>query len=418
MFGFFSRKKSKKDGPVVYGRPDHCISRKNIDQSALDVLYALSRAGYKAYLVGGGVRDLLLGRTPKDFDVGTDATPDQVIAALRHDHRCQKRRCRCFKIGKRFTLVLVRFGNQTIETSTFRGDSQTVGDILERARTGGAPASDNNFDGTPETDANRRDFTVNALFYDIKDFSLIDYVGGLSDLRKGVLRAVGDPDIRFQDDPVRMMRAVKFASRLGFKIEKRTEKAIRAHHHQIVNAAVPRVLEEIFRLFTFSTSEKAFRMMFDYGLLGDLLPELAAFIESDGGRKSSTWTYLAQLDRYDAAMTERGYEVSNGLRVATLFAAMAKANPGRVRDVVGALSRRFKIPKVVYFTAVMLIESVKRFAQPPEKRTKRFVYHQDFLDALDFSRIVARAEGRDEKTLDAWDELSRQLSKKQGESHE
>ena len=156
----------------------------------------------------------------------------------------------------------------------------------------------------------------------------------------------------------------------------------------------------------------------DFGLLGDLLPDLAAFIGRDGGAKSSTWTYLSVLDRYERAMKARGVDVPNGLRAAVLFAAMAKANPGQARDVIGTMSKALKVPKATYFLAVLMLDSVKRLAVPPQKGRRRFVYNRDFQDALDFNRIVARAEGRDEKTLDQWDALSRERCKEQGEDHE
>ena len=405
MFGFLGRKIAKKSAPVICERAQHCISRKNIDPDALKVLYRLSSLGYTAYLVGGGVRDLLLGRQPKDFDVGTNATPNEVRKAFRN----------CFLIGRRFRLAHVRFGDKVIETATFRQNSQTVGEIIEHAAEG--PMEDNTF-GTPETDAYRRDFTVNGLFYDIKTFSVIDWVGGLKDLKKGVIRSIGDPMIRFREDPVRMMRAIKFAARLDFKIERGTDRAIRKLHSCITTASIPRLCEEVFRLFTYGTSAKAFRMMWKFGLMGDLLPELAEFITSDGGAKSATWNYLAMLDRYEVAMKKQGWDVSNGLRAAVLYAAMAKANPGKARDVMGTMSRALKMPKSTYFTAVLMLDSVKRLSQPPQRGRRRFAYNRDFPDALDFNRIVARAEGRDERVLDMWDKVSRKMSKEQGEDHE
>ena len=391
MFGFL-RKKARR--PVVYKRPEHCISRKNIDPDALKVLYRLSALGYTAYLVGGGVRDLLMGRTPKDFDVGTSAKPNEVRKAFRN----------CFLIGRRFRLAHVRFGEKVIETATFRQNSQTVGEIIEHAAEG--PLEDNTF-GTPETDAYRRDFTVNGLFYDIKDFSVIDWVGGMRDLEKKIIRAIGDPDIRFQEDPVRMMRAVKFSARLGFTIERRTLAAMKRHHACILTAAVPRVCEEVFRLFTYGHSAEAFRLMYETGLLGDLLPSLAKFIDRDGGKKSSTFRYLAVLDTYEKMMSEKGFEVSNGLRAAVLMTGLFRREnrEGSARRIMQEVQEALKMPKAAYFTAVLLMESGRRLSVSPDKGKQRFIYNRDFLDALDYNRIVARAEGRSEKVLDAWAEL-------------
>ena len=391
MFGFL-RKKSGL--PVVYKRPEHCISRKNIDPDALKVLYRLSGLGYTAYLVGGGVRDLLLGRTPKDFDVGTSAKPNEVKHAFRN----------CFLIGRRFRLAHVKFGAKVIETATFRQNSQTVGEIIEHASEG--PFEDNTF-GTPETDAYRRDFTVNGLFYDIRDFSVIDWVGGMKDLKRGLIRAIGDPDIRFQEDPVRMMRAIKFSSRLGFKIEKKTAAAMKRHHACILNASQPRVCEEVFRLFPYGKSAEAFRMMWEFGLLGDLLPELAAFIGKNGGSRCVVWKHLEGLDAYERMMAGKGFEVSNAVRAAVLMAGMyaAQNREGAGRKVMQAMMDVLKIPKAVYFSSVLLLESGKRLSSPPAKGKTRFVYNRDFLDALDFNRILARAEKRGESALDSWADL-------------
>lgn len=399
MFGFLGRKKSEKVGPVIYARPNHCISRKNIDVDALKVLRRLDSLGYTAYLVGGGVRDLLLERKPKDFDVGTSATPQEVRKAFHN----------CFIVGRRFRLAHVRFGAKVIETATFRRQSQTVGEIIEHASEG--PFEDNTF-GTPETDAYRRDFTVNGLFYNIRDFSVIDYVGGMKDLEKKIIRSIGDPMIRFQEDPVRMMRAIKFSSRLGFKIEKKTEKAIAELHASILNASPPRVCEEVFRLFPYGHAEGAFRMMWKFGMLGDMLPKLSAFIDASGGEKSVTWKYLSVLDRYELAMAANGFEVANGIRAAVLYAAMVKVNPGKTREILGELSSFLKVPKNTYFLAVAMLDSEKRLANPPAGSRKRFAHSRDFADALDFNRITARAEGRSEKVLDQWQALSKEQGKK------
>ena len=393
MFGFLKKKKNKK--PVVYSRPEHCISRKNIDPDAVRVLYRLSQLGYTAYLVGGGVRDLLLGRTPKDFDVGTSAKPNELKRAFRN----------CFLIGRRFRLAHLRFeGGKIIETATFRQNSQTVGEIIEHAAEG--PMEDNTF-GTPETDAYRRDFTVNGLFYDIKDFSVIDWVGGMKDLERRIIRAIGDPDIRFREDPVRMMRAIKFSSRLGFSIERRTLAAMKRHHACILTASIPRVCEEVFRLFPYGKSAEAFRLRWSCGLLGDLMPQLAKAIDASGGAKSPAWKYLAVLDSLEQLRAGEGNEVSNGLRAAVLMTVLFKADgkEGASRRVMQVMQDALKTPKATYFTAVLLLESAVRLTKPPVKGRSRFVHNRDFLDALDYNRIVMRAEGKDESVLDAWADL-------------
>ena len=391
MFGFLTK---KKKGPVIYKRADHCISRKDIDSDALKVLYRLNSLGYTAYLVGGGVRDLLLGRKPKDFDVGTSATPNEVRKSFRN----------CFLIGRRFRLAHIRFGQKVIETATFRRNSQTVGEIIEHAAEG--PFEDNTF-GTPETDAYRRDFTVNGLFYNIKDFSVIDWVGGMKDLNKKIIRSIGDPEIRFREDPVRMMRAVKFSARLGFKIERVTTAAIKKHHSSILTAAVPRVCEEIFRLFTYGCSADAFKLLYKFGLLGDLLPELSRFIDSDGGEKSSTFRYLKSLDEYEKMMSSKGFEVSNALRAAVLMTAFFRREKRDAsgRKVMQIMMDSLKTPKSVYFTGVLLLESSKRLSQPPAKAKRKFIHNRDFLDALDYNRIILRADGESEKILNQWADL-------------
>ena len=391
MFDFL---KKKAKGPVIYKRAEHCISRKNIDTDALKVLYRLSSLGFTAYLVGGGVRDLLMGRTPKDFDVGTSARPNEVKRAFRN----------CFLIGRRFRLAHVRFGEKVIETATFRQNSQTVGEIIEHAAEG--PLEDNTF-GTPETDAYRRDFTVNGLFYDIKNFSVIDWVGGMRDIEKKIIRAIGDPDIRFQEDPVRMMRAVKFSSRLGFRIEKKTMDAMKKRHACILAASQPRVCEEVFRLFPYGESAKAFRLMWETGMLGDLLPDLARYISRSGGAKSPEWKYLEVLDQYEKMMAEKGFEVSNGLRAAVLMTGLARIDKknGAGRRVMHKMLEALRIPKATYFLGSLLIESRVRLSVSPSKGRTRFVHNRDFLDALDYNRIVFRAEGRDEKVLNEWSDL-------------
>src|SRR5690242_20440422 len=282
--------------PVIVPRAEHSLSRSQIDADALKVLYRLHQNDYVAYLVGGSVRDLLLGRRPKDFDIGTSAHPYQVKRLFRN----------CWIIGRRFRLAHVRFGTKTIEVATFRrlitAEELSAAEALppeavDAADTGAQESRDrlvhrDNSFGTPEEDAFRRDFTINALFYDIGTFSIIDYTGGLQDLRDRLVRCIGDPTERFQEDPVRMLRAVAMAARLDFHIDPPIERAIAAHRQDLVRAAPARLMEELYKLLRSGAAETAFRMLADHRLLEPIAPELQA--------KASPrlWKSLAALDAY------------------------------------------------------------------------------------------------------------------------
>jgi poly(A) polymerase len=266
--------------PRILSRAEHVISRKDIDPEALKVLYRLKNHGFVAYLVGGGVRDLLLRRRPKDFDIGTSAHPQQVKKLFRN----------CFVIGRRFRLCHVRFGRKVIEVSTFRRSAPPEeGDTLIRR--------DNTF-GAPEEDAFRRDFSVNALFYDIATFSVIDWVGGLEDLERRVIRTIGDPDVRFREDPVRMLRAVALAARLDFSIDRDTAEAIRALRGEIVRSSPARVLDEFYKILRQGRSRRTFELLHESGLLAYLLPEAERAIAEGGERLLDS---LTRLDEYRAA---------------------------------------------------------------------------------------------------------------------
>src|SRR6476660_2054656 len=258
--------------PRIVPRPEHPISRRDIDPDALKVLYRLRQAEHTAYLVGGSVRDLLLSRRPKDFDIGTSAHPYQVKKLFRN----------CWIIGRRFRLAHVKFGQKVIEVATFRRQVAPGEEVVQD----GVPAPDpttpegehlihrDNTFGTPEEDAFRRDFTINALFYDIATFSVIDYVGGLDDLRASVVRSIGDPDMRFREDPVRMMRAVALASRLDFRIDQPVLDAIQRHRLEIARSSAPRLLEEYYKILRSGASEKTFRELARLGLLEPISAEL------------------------------------------------------------------------------------------------------------------------------------------------
>jgi poly(A) polymerase len=255
--------------PVVIPRNEHPISRRDIDEHALKVLYRLYRAGHTAYLVGGCIRDLLLGAVPKDFDVATDAHPQRVRKLFKN----------CVLVGRRFRLAHVRFGSEVIEVSTFRKNPEP-GEAAE----GGADLlirSDNTF-GTPEDDAKRRDFTINALYYDIGTYSIIDYVGGLRDLEDGFVRSIGDPDVRYQEDPVRMIRACKFAARCDFDIVEEDLAAMAHHRERLKLASIARLLEEVFKLLRSGHAASCLKMLAETHLLEHLLPEVAEHLERTG----------------------------------------------------------------------------------------------------------------------------------------
>ncbi|HUJ57307.1 MAG TPA: polynucleotide adenylyltransferase PcnB [Kofleriaceae bacterium] len=241
------------------------LDRAAIDPDADRVVRKLTRAGYKAYLVGGCVRDLLVGRTPKDFDVATSATPNEIKSAFRNSRI----------IGRRFRLVYVFFGAKNIETATFRANPRTEDDhdLLIRR--------DNVF-GTETEDARRRDFTINGLFYDVEREEVIDHVGGLADLDARLIRTIGDPDIRFQEDPVRMLRAIKFAARLDFGFDPATWRALLRWRSEISKCAPPRLLEEVHRLLRGGAARRSFELMVETGVLAVLSPYLAGLLEGPG----------------------------------------------------------------------------------------------------------------------------------------
>src|SRR5690348_6440663 len=286
--------------PHILERAEHPISRRDIDPDVLKVLYRLIKAGHIAYLVGGSVRDLMLGRRPKDFDVATDTHPQQVRDLFRNSRL----------IGRRFRLVHVFFGPKNIEVATFRRHSEDVSaeDPLIR--------HDNTF-GTPEEDAFRRDFTVNALFYDPQTFRVIDYAGGVADLRARLIRTIGDPELRMREDPVRMMRAVRFAAKLGVDIEAGTRAAIERNRADLLKASVPRLVEETFRTIGQPGAARALLLMEELGLLEQLMPWLSVHLKSDARPVADTRT-LRNLAALGEAIS-RGAAPSHETILAAMF---------------------------------------------------------------------------------------------------
>ena len=291
------------------------LDSKNLDPDAVKVIRRLNRSGHRAYLVGGGVRDLLLDRRPKDFDVATSAKPQEVRRLFRN----------CRIIGRRFRLAHILFGGgKVIEVATFRRDpsqrfhARPYAGLPEGARDDLAPPmclaplrthiedesdllirNDNVF-GLPHEDAVRRDFTINGLFYDLEHAEVIDYVGGMPDLAARVVRTIGDPDVRFREDPVRILRAIKFSARIDMGVDPDVYDAMVDYRGELARAARPRLLEELLRLMRGGAAHRSIYLAWDLGVLAELVPEVASFLDDDAPGTARTWQRLLAIDRLHA----------------------------------------------------------------------------------------------------------------------
>lgn len=278
-----------KIDPVVIPRSEHCISRSDISKNALKVLYRLHDAGYQAFLVGGCVRDLLLGGHPKDFDVVTDARPGEI----------QKLFGNCRLIGRRFRLAHIHFPDEIIEVATFRGDPGEL-DENERSAKDGLVIRNNTY-GTLEEDVWRRDFTINALYYNIADFSLIDYVNGVDDLKQRRLCLIGDAFLRYQEDPVRLLRAIRFAAKLGFSIEQTTERPIRELAYLLGDVSSARLFEEVLKLFHSGSAVRTCELLREYDIFRNLFPPTAACLAKDNTGLAQTFLNLVLVSTDERA---------------------------------------------------------------------------------------------------------------------
>ena len=395
--------------PVVVDREHHCISRTLIPESTLKVLYRLHRSGFKAYLCGGSVRDMLMSRKPKDFDIATDAHPMQVRRLFRNSRI----------IGRRFRLVHVVYQEGVVEVATFRREpgQRDDGELL---------VTDDNTFGTPEQDARRRDFTINGLFYNIADFSIIDYVSGLADLDNRLVRVIGDPDVRFREDPVRMMRAIEFASRLDFEIEADTWDAIVRHRDDILKASPTRVSEEILELLRRGWSLDAFELLVETRLLEPLMPELFASLTS--GDAEYVWRMLEVLDR----TIQAGRVFGDGVFWAVLmlpgfFKAVEQEEASRgerlkpsdafslVRDVVAPVAARLVFPSGVRHHVEQSLESLWRIQEVPSDRKSqwRLVFREHFGDALALFELHALSSGSNVELFKEWKAFARRVQRQE-----
>jgi poly(A) polymerase len=392
--------------PRILPRAEHSLSRASISPNAIKVLYRLHRAGFLAYLVGGAVRDLLLGRKPKDFDIGTNARPQQVRQLFRNAR----------VIGRRFRLVMIRFADEVVEVATFRRspeppeieDGETT-DVL-------APTPETDEFGTPEEDAWRRDFTVNGLFYNIADFSVIDHVGGLEDLRAGVIRTIGDPRVRFAEDPVRMMRAVEYGARLGFDLELSVAEAIASMHAEIRRAAPARIAYELVESLKGGQALPIFKGLEDCTLLEHSVPE--AHSAASAGGDALLWRLLSVADE----QVRRGDRLSEETLLGILFLPAvldALTRDEKQRPAPGEVERavRERLDAAALRLALSNHRShllrgsyllISRFLSPPRsaKFVLRTVRHEAFPVAWQLAGLLGASAERYRSLLGPWEQAA------------
>jgi poly(A) polymerase len=388
--------------PKVYPRSEHMISRSLISDNALKVLYRLQKSGYQAYLVGGCVRDLLLGREPKDFDVVTDAHPEQIRTVFRN----------CRLIGRRFRLAHVHFGEEIVEVATFRGLSGEEAHS-ERVLENGRILRDNVY-GSIEEDAFRRDFTVNALYYNIADFSVVDYVGGMDDHKAAILRPIGDPERRYREDPVRMLRAVRFAVKLGFNIHPDSAEPISRLAGLLKEIPAARLYDEVAKLFLSGYAVQTFEQLRHYGLFGALFPETEQCLSRE--QQGFPLTFLAKaLERTDQRVQENKPVAPYFLFAALLWEPVQARAQARIAsgqneilayqeasgEVIARQVRHTALPRSVGLPVRELWALQPRLENTLGGRAFRLLSHPRFRAAYDF--LVLRAEtGEAEPALAEW----------------
>lgn len=398
--------------PLIIPRADHPISRHDIDPDALKVLTRLQENDYTAYLVGGSVRDLLLGRRPKDFDIGTDAHPYEIKKLFRN----------CWIIGRRFRLAHIKYGAKTIEVATFRQNITDIQAAAAEAQAGApapeAPAPDSprprahadehgivrrdNLYGTPEEDAFRRDFTVNALFYDIATRSVIDYTGGLEDLQNRRIVCIGDPTVRFTEDPVRMLRAAVFAARLDFEMDEAVLDAMDTHGHLIQKASPARLLEEYFKILRSGYAEATFRVLDGVGLLELITPELR-------DAPDAFWASLARLDSWRRQHPDIPTEMVNPVLMGALLVPLGFVNPHEDSLTLGMLT----LARKDYERLRHLLVTVPKLADAnlPVRVSRGLPGRPSFADALTWLDIFGHDDADVTEAVAHWKLLKSQMPK-------
>jgi len=383
--------------PTVIPRAQHPISRKMIDEEALKVLYRLHRHGFSAYLVGGSVRDLLLGKVPKDFDVATNAHPQEINNLFRNSRI----------IGRRFRLVQVFFkGRKIIEVSTFRSRSE-----FEEIQTEEGNVIRTDSFGTPEDDAQRRDITINGLFYNIADFSIIDYVGGMADLEGRIIRTIGDPNERFQQDPVRMIRVIRHAARTEFSIEDAARQAIIEHRDEIRKCSPSRVRDEFIRDLREGVAQPSLHLMLQTDLLFSFFPDFLKVFGNWNPLKNKQQQFFLRL----FGLVDRLVKVGRSVPESILFAlfltpylrAVTPEHPflgdrerstylaQTIRLVIQEILTPFSVPRGTKEMASQILIAQSNLKRSIQKGVipKRLKLKKYFLEAVLFFGIEAQANG-------------------------
>jgi len=394
--------------PKVIPRAAHNVSRSEFSKSALKVLYRLHNAGYQAFLVGGCVRDAMLLLHPKDFDVATNATPDEVRALFGN----------CRLIGRRFRLAHVRFGREIIEVATFRAAAIHVDDDSEHDREGRI-IRDNVY-GTIDEDVWRRDFTCNALYYNIADFSIWDYAGGVEDIQRRELVLIGDPEQRLREDPVRMLRAVRFAAKLDFSIDRAVVEAIHHHASLLSNVPAARLFDEFLKLFQSGHAERTFDLLREHGLFAELFPATERELSRDDDFLKFVGAALKNTDRRVAA----GKSVTPMFLLGVFFwvpvRKLAEIRRSEEKmsetqslslasyEIAAEQQRRISIPR--RFTVPMreMLALQPRFAQTRGKRAMKLLDHRRFRAAYDFMVLLAKVGQVDAEIAQFWTEVQTQ----------
>ena len=409
---------NKKPRPTIIPRPSHNVSRDEISRSALKVLYRLHKSGYQAFLVGGGVRDALLGLHPKDFDIATDAHPEEIRALFSN----------CRLIGRRFRLAHIRFGREIIEVATFRAatdGSEEHGDV-EHDREGRI-LRDNVY-GSIDEDVWRRDFTCNALYYNIADFSIWDYTDGVKDVERRRLALIGDPDRRLREDPVRMLRAVRFAAKLDFTIDDAVAASINRHHELLINVPSARLFDEFLKMFQGGHAAETFELLRRFDLFRMLFPETEAFLASDEQYLQFARLALDNTDR----RVQAGKSVTPMFLLGVFFWAPVRERAEALREsekmsvaqslslasyeLAGAQQTRISIPR--RFTTPMreMLAMQPRFSNRRGKRALKLLEHPRFRAAYDFMMLRADCGEVDAETAQFWTDVQRQGAEERHES--